>query len=672
MSTPVLQNCIDTLRVVGQAGDSLAFRLKLQSLLSSTDFSLPGISPSAIVFIRSMDDPRPGTLRLVRNDLEGAHLWTDALQESLANKIREAERPASGTVPGKAGCVLFADKAEMLACLAGDWRSGSLRTRWWWKTLFRSGDESEIVKQVWREHPQYVPVALDLLERQSKAAPFIGALTDAECHQLLQNVLSSFAIQELAQVCEIDLPCGPAQATAASATAKALGRFEDNDDPHAERPWSVQSETSHADLSLEQERLLGIALIIQRAPVYARSSDFAQAVHRWQQVVSAFARDIGPAPLAPASPVATPHPERNNLWHTTVVASSERESQQAHKRRRLSNVVLSQVTCESEPALEVGHENCLLTVAGEGIPSEDSIEAELGPIIAGHDTRSDADGVETPRHTAPSTQLERITPIGSRNDHFETVSTHIATELGGLFYLINLALYLNLYGDFTMPAKPGLDLVIWDFVELVGRELVDDAHADDSIWSLLANLAGRSKGSPPDMNFEPADEWRLPPDWLAPFSSDQPWQWNASRGRLRVLHPAGFAVLDLRSKNNPSEQLQHELEPYDIPFSSLMRARSPKVMRLKSRIARRRHLRRWLSLLMPYVRARLRVALDLESQDDVATTLCCRNARVHASDTHVDIYFGLADLPLQVRFAGLDRDPGWVPAAGRFIAFHFD
>jgi hypothetical protein len=28
-------------------------------------------------------------------------------------------------------------------------------------------------------------------------------------------------------------------------------------------------------------------------------------------------------------------------------------------------------------------------------------------------------------------------------------------------------------------------------------------------------------------------------------------------------------------------------------------------------------------------------------------------------------------LPLQIRFAGLDRDPGWVPAAGRFITFHF-
>jgi hypothetical protein len=35
------------------------------------------------------------------------------------------------------------------------------------------------------------------------------------------------------------------------------------------------------------------------------------------------------------------------------------------------------------------------------------------------------------------------------------------------------------------------------------------------------------------------------------------------------------------------------------------------------------------------------------------------------------INFALAELPIEIRIAGLDRDPGWVPAAGRFIAFHF-
>ena len=36
-----------------------------------------------------------------------------------------------------------------------------------------------------------------------------------------------------------------------------------------------------------------------------------------------------------------------------------------------------------------------------------------------------------------------------------------------------------------------------------------------------------------------------------------------------------------------------------------------------------------------------------------------------------DLTLSLADLPIELRLAGLDRDPGWVPAAGRYIAFHF-
>jgi hypothetical protein len=337
----------------------------------------------------------------------------------------------------------------------------------------------------------------------------------------------------------------------------------------------------------------------------------------------------------------------------------------------MSNAVLKPHTGEAEIAPEVVREDWLSRAVAESVPFKDSVEAEPALVMAAHDAQSDVREVETPGHVSSLTPGERVTPIEVGAHDIEIVSTQISTELGGLFCLINLGLYLNLYGDFTSPAKPGLELVIWDFVELVGRELMGDAHADDPIWSLLAELAGRSTGEPAGENFEPEDEWRLSPDWLPPFSSDQPWQWGASRGRLRVLHPEGFAVLDLKLEHNPREQRQRELAPYGIDFSSLLRRRRD-IKPPGSTTVRRRRLRRWLSLLMPYVRARLRVALQLESDANVATTLCRCRARVHTSAAHVDIHFDLADLPLPVRFAGLDRDPGWVPAAGRFIAFHFD
>jgi hypothetical protein len=92
---------------------------------------------------------------------------------------------------------------------------------------------------------------------------------------------------------------------------------------------------------------------------------------------------------------------------------------------------------------------------------------------------------------------------------------------------------------------------------------------------------------------------------------------------------------------------------------------------------RRRHtgnvpLRRWLDQLMLYLRLRLQRALGLATQDDLAAVLCRHRTRVTTTATHVDVHLSLAELPITIRLAGLDRDPGWVPAAGRTIAFHFD
>ena len=75
---------------------------------------------------------------------------------------------------------------------------------------------------------------------------------------------------------------------------------------------------------------------------------------------------------------------------------------------------------------------------------------------------------------------------------------------------------------------------------------------------------------------------------------------------------------------------------------------------------------------MPYVRARLQRALGIADADELAHLVCAHQARVCVTATHLDIFLALETLPIAIRFAGLDRDPGWVPAAGRYIAFHFE
>ena len=46
-------------------------------------------------------------------------------------------------------------------------------------------------------------------------------------------------------------------------------------------------------------------------------------------------------------------------------------------------------------------------------------------------------------------------------------------------------------------------------------------------------------------------------------------------------------------------------------------------------------------------------------------------ARVRVTRSHVDAHFRLEDVRLEIRRAGLDLNPGWLPWLGRVVTFHF-
>jgi hypothetical protein len=47
------------------------------------------------------------------------------------------------------------------------------------------------------------------------------------------------------------------------------------------------------------------------------------------------------------------------------------------------------------------------------------------------------------------------------------------------------------------------------------------------------------------------------------------------------------------------------------------------------------------------------------------------SAQVVTSPSHLDIYFPLSSVRLDVRLTGLDVNPGWVPWLGRVVHFHY-
>jgi hypothetical protein len=120
--------------------DPLAARIQLERLLGNVQISSAWLSPSAILCIRHMPDPQPGALRLLSRELRPAVAWESGLRSALEHKVRAAARPALGAVPADAEAVVFADRGELIACLALDCCAGAAAERWWWAALFREAD----------------------------------------------------------------------------------------------------------------------------------------------------------------------------------------------------------------------------------------------------------------------------------------------------------------------------------------------------------------------------------------------------------------------------------------------------------------------------------------------------------------------------------------------------
>lgn len=77
----------------------------------------------------------------------------------------------------------------------------------------------------------------------------------------------------------------------------------------------------------------------------------------------------------------------------------------------------------------------------------------------------------------------------------------------------------------------------------------------------------------------------------------------------------------------------------------------------------------WLAFALP---AAERYLADRLPEPEAITAILQEPATLYLTRTHIDVIFALERVRLDVRLAGLDRDPGWVPALGRVIAFHYE
>jgi hypothetical protein len=233
-------------------------------------------------------------------------------------------------------------------------------------------------------------------------------------------------------------------------------------------------------------------------------------------------------------------------------------------------------------------------------------------------------------------------------------SATTATRYGGLFFLLNAFVALGLYGDFSRPRLRALAPSPWRLLARVGRALLGaDVEPGDGVWALLDDLAG-----PIDEAEHWPEAWRAEPRWLDPFPERQGWTWHLSEGRIQLRHPGGFLVVDVPAEADAGAQRAREVEPFGA---------DPTIE--AEGIADRGG---WPDHLATFLAARVHAAIRASDVETSVRLLVAMRARVVVTETTVDVRMALAELPIETRFAGFDRDLGWLPAAGRSIAFHFD
>jgi hypothetical protein len=418
-------------------------------------------------------------------------------------------------------------------------------------------------------------------------------------------------------------------------------------------PWlGWAPESAAAGPQPERQALLGVGLMLHRAPEVLRDRVFADAVERW---------------LGTRAAAAEPHPPKPTAALESPVT--------LHLRTPIEPLLNPQRP--SRPWSHAARSGTLAAPGDTALPaSADAVAPALSlppqeaatdqptttpPLLA---TQPESSALtDRPTVTAEQAMMPADWPM---------IETRIDTAFGGLFYLLNLALALELYGDFTMPAHPGIALPIWDFLALAGLELLGQPIRADPLWALLARMAGRAPEHTPGHEFAPPEDWRISPAWLAPFHVPAELRWSASADRLRVAHPAGFLLLDV-ARTDDARQLDTEMHDYGPNITcvpgSIASATGEQTALLAGHAAPLEH---WLSCLMPYLRARLRRALGQLDDHEIAGLVCAYQASVCVSTARLDVLLSLADLPIAIRLAGLDRDPGWIPAAGRSVAFHFE
>lgn len=557
----------------------------------------------------------PQAIVVVRRlGVPAAALQADAARsEAWQHTLRALARPALADVVG-AGVqgVWFEDEAELMACAARDALRGTLAARWWWTLVLAPHADLPAVVQRWAGSPRALPAATGRLE-PAQARAWWQAIGEPGRAALGAALAQAYPVS--AAVRAALQPAAPSAPGGAGQRADVMAPVE-------------------ADPRRAGE------------PVRPAPATEAQLAARWVELMHQLAGDaqaaVGDALPARwrAQGAAPPAPRHDGACadgHAPAPVHEPRARSAAIGSPAPSPAVPTWLPPHARPPAASAADARLPAVGSTPPPPPPppapAAAAQAEPVVPIVETAA----LAHPLPTAP-----RRAPAPARA---VTADTPLHTGFGGLFFLLNAMLAAGWYGDFTQPRHPGLPLSPWRLLHEAGRRHFGRAYGRDPLaaWLLAKALRSPMPTAPPC--------WSAPPAWTS-APCGRPWHALVAPGDVRWWHPGGFIAARAPSLDA-------------VPAGAL-----PPGVPLVVRPVRARPLS-LAQLLLPVLATRLALALGLPDARAAAALALRLPARLAASDGRLDLHLPLAALPLAVRLAGLDRDPGWIPAAGCDFRFHF-
>jgi hypothetical protein len=567
---------------------------------------------------------------------------------AIAAAAATAGRPAQGVLATDTAAVLFGDEAELLACLAHDGLVDRLDT-WWWRSLL--GGSYPDWTWAWVERPHAAPAALRLLARAGLATAAVRMLDAREA--LADGVAKAWRVGDERGTLEWPTAIGDAARTGIPAGALT---------PDAAR---VSTETPVAPLPATPAKSATDGAVENRAsqppageaPIpHGPTPDVAAQSDIPAPISPDLADARGPPPTVPAPPDLPP-PIRSDWSDIGVeavrpvavapgapppiplIAASPSE-QAVMADARVTSVSIP----GDRPLSEFGYRQTRLvgserrTVEPEpaGLPAE--VARRFARLARAAARRHQATATPASGRAAADAVTDSAVkpdPPMSLDQAPDTLwagpdaaapldaAPHaLVSRHARLFFLVNLLLGDGLYPDFTRPLDSGFPVPIWRLLALLGAELAGPALYDDAIWLLLERL-----GAELPVREEPRLEqlWPVPGDGMG------------------AKQPVG------------SPQSRHPGAARAVPRSQ---ARAP-------------GFTRWFRRYLASVRARLAPALGVRPAR-VGRVLAGEPARIWVSAAEIVVVYSLEHHPVEWRLAGLDRDPGYLPSAGRSLRFIFE